>query len=592
MGALRQVFATIGKYLGQMAPRDRVLIGSLAVVAALALVLVATTTSRVTMVELLPGMGPEDQSRAQGALAEADIAYQMRSGRVFITPEKRMYALALLQQSGKMPANADTLYSNLLKSQNWMASKSQSDQLFIAALCEFLGGIITNFKGVERASVIIDAPEPVGMGLAFRRPTASVGVTMKAGRTVDKDMVDAIAAMVAGSRAGLLMTNVKVVDLRNGRQFTARADEDFAAGDYLELVAKIEARVQGKVRELIAYDPGAIVAVSAQVDNTRRRTSTEKFLPNSPGGGTISLPTKASTTTRNEASGGSGGGAEPGVTSNVAADVNQGGGGGNRTNSTNETSDESFQVSVGSTREEIVDPRGTPTRVNVMISLSREYVSHLVKMSKPAPAAGAAPAGAAIGGAAPASAEPTQAELEAAFRVEKLRLETDLTPLIKTVAMETTASTDPRVVVSMIPVPQGLVLAAGGALTQSALITGTGGGAMAGLSSQLLTGSTIKTGFLGLLALVALGMMVMLVRKSAKPQELPTAQEIVGLPPVLEAEDSIVGEADESQTAMVGIELGDEEVRVKKVLEQVQDMVKKNPGDAANLLKRWMNPDR
>jgi flagellar biosynthesis/type III secretory pathway M-ring protein FliF/YscJ len=592
MGAIRQVFSTIGKYLGELTGRDRLLIGALAAVAALALVLVALTTSRTTMVELLPGMGPEDQARAQGALSEADIAFEMRSGRVFVAPDKRMYAVALLQQSGKMPANAETLYSNLVKSQNWMASKSQSDQLFNAALCEFLGGVISNFKGVERASVVIDAPEPVGMGLAFRKPTASVGVTMKAGRQVDKELVDAIAAMVAGSRSGLAMTDVKVVDLRNGRQFTARGEDDFAAGDYLELVAKIEQRVQAKVRELIAYDPGAIVAVSAQVDNTRRRTSTEKFL--NPSSGTVSVPSKTSETEKKQSSGGSSPGAEPGVASNVAADVNQGGGSGNQTSNQDSDSTSEFKVAIGSTREEVVDPRGTPTRVNVMISLSREYISHLVKMSRPAPGGGAAGAGDAT--AAGAAAEPTQAELDLAFAGEKKRLETDLTPLIRTVAMESTASGEPRVVVSMIPVPQGMVLAAGGALAQGALLTGGGGGggggAMGGLTSQLLSGGAVKTGFLGLLAVVALGMMVMLVRKSSKPQELPTAQEIVGLPPVLETEDSVVGEADESQTAMVGIELGDEEVKVKKMLEQVQQMVKENPADAANLLKRWMNPDR
>ncbi|MBL0870165.1 MAG: hypothetical protein IBJ18_06255, partial [Phycisphaerales bacterium] len=105
---------------------------------------------------------------------------------------------------------------------------------------------------------------------------------------------------------------------------------------------------------------------------------------------------------------------------------------------------------------------------------------------------------------------------------------------------------------------------------------------------ELLSGSTIRTVALGGVALAAMGMMLMLVKRSAKPIELPTAQEVVGLPPALESQSDLVGEADEGAAAMVGIELDDEELKYKKMLEQVQDMVKKSPSDAAALLNRWV----
>lgn len=579
MGALRNALASIKKYLGQLNGRDRMLIGVLSVVAVMALVLVAILSSSPTKVELLPGMGPEDQTKAKDALSEADIAFEMRNGRVYVLPEKRMYAIAMLQQAGKLPANAETLFSNLLKNQNWMASKSQSDQLANAALCEFLGGVVGNFKGVERASVLIDAPEAVGMGLAYRKPTASVGILMKQGKALDKEMVDAVAALVAGAKAGLTMIDVKVIDLRNNRQFTARGEDDFSAGDYIELVSKTESRIQAKVRELIAYDPLAIVAVSAQVDNTRRKVNTEKFLPVGKGG-SVSVPIDTRTTEREERSSQGTGPAEPGVSSNVQADLSRSDGGvGNATSSTDNTTEERFRVAIGSEREEIFDPRGSPTRINVMISLSREYIASLAMMRKPAAGAG---------GAAAAPTAPTQQEIEGVFAEEKKRLESDLTPLIRTAAIETTSSSDPRVVVSMIPVPQGLAFA-GGSVAQAGLLLvgGGGGGGDGGLAGQLLSGGVVKTAVMGLLALVAMGVMLMLVRKGSRPQDLPTPEEIAGLPPVIDMKDGVVGEADESQSAMVGIELGDEEINTKRMLEQVQELVKKSPEDAAVLVKRW-----
>lgn len=587
MGALRNALDTIRKYLGQLTGRDQLLIGSLAAVVIMALVLVATLSSKATMVELLPDMGPEANAEARRGLDEAGIPYTAVNGKVMVKPDQRQMAIATLGQAGKLPANAATLFTNLLKSQNWMASKAQSDQLANAALCEFVGGVIGNFKGVERASVVIDAPEPVGMGLAVRRPTASVGVLMKPGKALDKEMVDAVAALVAGSKAGLDMTAVKVIDLRNNRQYTARPQDDFS-GDYMELVSKIENKIEQKVREAIAYDRYAIVAVTAQVDNTKRRVSTEKFMPK--GQGSVSLAIESNTKEKEDSTGTIKDAAGSGLQSNVTADIARDtAAAGTNTRNTDKTEDQKYRVGLGSEREEIVDPRGMPTKISVMISLSREYMAYLVKLRKPAPAAGAT---------ADAASEPTQQEIDAAFVAEKARLEKELTPLVKAAATENPAAAaqgveDPRVVVSMSPVPQGLALV-GGSMAQAGMLTlGTpnAGGGGGGVMSQFMSPEMLKPIFMGLLAVVALGMMMMLVRKSSRPQKLPTAEEIVGLPPVMEMKDTVVGEADESQQAMVGIELGDNEMKVKKMVEQVQEMVKKNPTDAIGLIKRWMTPE-
>lgn len=557
MNALRQVMATIQRYLGGLSSKDKILIGSLLSVAVMALLLSAAWSSRRTMVELLPGMGPEDQARAKATLEAADIAVQMTNGRVMVPAEQRLYSLAMLQQGGAMPEDTQTLFANLVSSQNWMASSKQSDQLATAALSQVLSAVIGNFRGVERATVMIDAPEVAGFGTAYRKPTASVGVVLKQGKSLDREMVEAIAAMIAGSKAGLAVSDVKVVDLRNGRQYSADKEEAFRAGDYLELVVKTEQRVQQKLIETIrVFDPLAVVAVSAQVDTAVRRTSSESFMPS--GNGTVSVATKTRSdtsqqqnTTRDDA-------AEPGVASNVTADLNRGTSGSQQVN-TKEQSEEDFQVKIGSKREEIVAPGGMPTRLAAMVSLSREYIANLVKMQKPATSGAAAAADAAT-----AVVEVTQAEIEAAFVREKERLEKDLLPLIQASIMGADSSTIPRVTVSLVPVPQAGLLMAGGGGVQAAGVLGGGGGAGSGLVGQLLTGGTIKTVALGLLAVVALGMMLVMVKKSATQRELPTAEQIVGLPPIIEAGEDVVGEADEGSTAMEGIELGESQIRTKK----------------------------
>ncbi|QKK09114.1 MAG: hypothetical protein HND58_13725 [Planctomycetota bacterium] len=52
--------------------------------------------------------------------------------------------------------------------------------------------------------------------------------------------------------------------------------------------------------------------------------------------------------------------------------------------------------------------------------------------------------------------------------------------------------------------------------------------------------------------------------------------------------DDMVGEADESESAMTGIEVGDDQVRARKLIEQVSEMVTSDPDSAASLIGRWV----
>jgi hypothetical protein len=145
-----------------------------------------------------------------------------------------------------------------------------------------------------------------------------------------------------------------------------------------------------------------------------------------------------------------------------------------------------------------------------------------------------------------------------------------------------------QVSVSMIPVD--LALASTGAA--GVLSGGGGGGSGSGGSLPLgLSVGLVENVLLGGMALLAMGMMVMMVKKTARKAELPTAEEIVGLPPALETKNDLIGEADESDSPMMGIEVDDAEVRTGKMLEQVNDFVKGSPDGAAKLLNRWITTE-
>ena len=82
-----------------------------------------------------------------------------------------------------------------------------------------------------------------------------------------------------------------------------------------------------------------------------------------------------------------------------------------------------------------------------------------------------------------------------------------------------------------------------------------------------------------------------MARKATRAGALPTAEELVGIPPALEPNSDVVGEADETETAMPGIEVDPQRLKTGKMLEEVGQLVKSNPHAAASVFNRWLSGD-
>ena len=114
---------------------------------------------------------------------------------------------------------------------------------------------------------------------------------------------------------------------------------------------------------------------------------------------------------------------------------------------------------------------------------------------------------------------------------------------------------------------------------------------MAATVSSLVGSGLVRQIVLAGLAAGAIGAMLLMVRKATRPLTLPTAEAIVGLPPTLSADSDVVGEANEGDTPMEGLELEEGQLAAKKKREQVIEMAKSRPQDAAAVLNRWMSPE-
>ncbi len=551
MEALRRAWQTITDALGKMTVSQRLLLASLGVIAVMVLFVVTQYAAQPRMVDLFAGAQGDQQQAAQ-ILQTSGIPAKVVNGALQVPPNRQSEALAALAQQGSLPGDTTLLFRNLIDSQGMHLSKQQNDQLYAIALQNELSRVITGFPGIRQASVLLDIPDARGLGRAVRTPTASATVFTSTGQALDQGTVDAVAELIAGARAGLNINRVRVIDGSSRRQRRPTDPNEVLPTTYLEHAMAVETMVQRKLDDLLAYIPGRTIAVTAQVDVTKVDSEVKRYFDLQQG--TVSLPMSESSDSVSQTNEPSG--IEAGARANVQASLSSGGGSGSGSEETNDQT--TFENHVGHKLDRISDPRGMPTLLAASINIPRSYVVSLMGL-----AADAEP--------------PTEPQILARFEQARTDIENSVKPHVKTSSEAGEVQGD--VVVSLIPVD--VPLAELGAQQAGMLAAG-------GPLGSLLGGNTLDTIVLGVLAVMSLGMMFMMVRRAGKREQMPTPEEVVGIPPQLSSPEDLIGEADESDLAIDGIEVDDNAMKNAKILEQVQSMVSEQPDSAAKLVGRWV----
>lgn len=587
MEVLKRTLSNIQRNLGQLNATHKLLIGSVVIVLLMTLFIVSQYTGKAAWDEVLPGRPAQELSAAAAKLNSLGFDAKVVGTSIHVPAGLGNQAFNALGEAGALPNEKAILFENILSKSNWMNSRQQNEQTYINALANELSARIADFKGIRSAQVFLDVPEPSGFGAQMRKPSASVTVTTDSGSPMTQAMVDAVAGFIAGSRAGLTIDRVTITDAANGRKRTATNEEDILPATYLEHAGVVEAQTREKLQEMLSYIPGVTVAVTAHVDVARSRAEVRTNMPEKQG--TISLRSKETEKTVSTTQPSSGG--SPGFDSNQAADINSGGGGKAGKSETTDTTTE-YVNHVGTRTETIIDPKGQATRVAISVVVPQGYVVRLIK----AAAAAAAPKDAAAATDDKKEVQPTDDEVNQRFAIEKKRIIDSIMPHVRAMTAQNLQGADETelkriatdsIDVAMVPVdvPANIQMTQAGLLGGLSLgSSGSGGGGI----TALLGGGLFDKAVLGMLSVAALFMMVMMVRKVGVRKEMPTAEELVGLPPTLDAESDVVGEAEEGDTAMSGIEVEEGEMQIKKILEQVEGIVEHDPEAAARLLNRWV----
>jgi len=563
MDQLRRAIATIQGQASKLTPSQKLLMMSLSVVLAMTMFIVSQYATDRTMVELMPGADATALTSAVDYLRVNDIEHEMRDGRPWVVPQRKFGVLAQLGENGSLPSDTSFMFNDMIEQGSWTDSSTQRKQYYTLALQNTLASIIAEMNGIRKAKVLIDAPEPTGLGMATRKPTASATVFPTTPGGLSQSAVDAIAGLIAGAVSGLDVGDVRVIDGLTNRQRRARGDEELAASDHFETVAKYEQRFREKILDSLVYIPGVIVSINASVDVRRVTSQEQRYFPSGEG----SVGMIASEQARDQQQQSARRGGESGVRPNTGLNLNQSGGAGE--SFTDNETDAAFENRFGSRTENVIDRRGMATRINATVNVPESYFIERWKRGQ-ADAAGAGD-----------DAMPTPAQLEPIVQTETERIRTAIEPLVDMTAED--GGEQGVVVVSM--TPDSREFAASEAMTAG---VGAIGGSGSGSGGGVLASGWIKNFALGGVALLAVVLMGLSLKKVGQPEELPTAEELVGLPPALRDNAEMIGEAGEADSNLTGIELSEEDLQSRKKFEQIASLVGERPGDAAYVLNKWI----
>ena len=96
-----------------------------------------------------------------------------------------------------------------------------------------------------------------------------------------------------------------------------------------------------------------------------------------------------------------------------------------------------------------------------------------------------------------------------------------------------------------------------------------------------------STGGMALLIVAAWGMMFLMVRKVGQNVSTTPDSTAVLEPTLLIDDVDVLGEVDDADVVLDGVEINNDEVRRKVMLDQIREAVQAHPEESASVLRRW-----
>lgn len=556
MERLRLLLSQIGAQLGVLTISQRIAIGLCAALVAGSLLWLMQWSTTPEMVPLVKqDFSFEQLDNAEKALG--GIRHERRGMRLYVRPADKHNALRLAHQADALPEGSLFDMESVVTDTNPFQAPDARAFAHNYAKGNELAKIISTSPVVAKASVMLNPVTKRRLGGTSDVPTASVTVTLVSGTEMTHEIVQGFARLVAGAVGGLKAFNVNIIDARTLRSYSLPDPEDAAGFDLLSMLKQREEHYRAKILSKLADIPGVQVAVTVELDMSKRVTQNVKHDLPQP-----KVETSSSTEQSSAAQS-----AEPGVQANLGQALSETSPG--QTRSTEKTSVEHFAPNISLT-ETIEHLPFATKKVTAAIGIPRSFILNVLRSQKP-----------------DATEDPKDDD-PAFMTVRDAQVARVRASVERIVMAKTADDVEVDVYPDMEWTSAGAVWSgtrAGAALAQQGV---------EGFDTFELVRTYGPQVGLATLAMVSLIMMMRMVRKSSElfvPHRRPGSElsELAeGEEPMLTVGQAPVGQAEASGSLLTGKEVDPETLRSQELGREVSKLVERNPAGAADLINRWV----
>ncbi|HVT82747.1 MAG TPA: hypothetical protein VHM90_19070 [Phycisphaerae bacterium] len=568
MELIRKYFVQIKSQLVGLTISQKLLIGLLAVVMVATIFFTVVWSAKPQMVPVIPqAMTAEDIAKAQATLATNKHQYQIVGDKILV-PADDLYAIrGELMTADALPKNLATAFAAMIREASPFTTDAMNTRAWNNALQMELTRWLQSFPYVQTGNVIVNMGQQSALGRPAIVSSAAVYIATKDGKDISSSQLMCIVEWVSGTVPGLKREDVRVIV--NGQQSHRGADSDTPVpGNLLEVKKQFEDELEKKLYRMFASMGEVKIAVNVDPDMSSKDLLKTIYDPTK----SVVKAKQVVSRTSDSTDGTGAPGGEAGFGSNVTASASEPAATGR--SSVAKTTDDHTEneVAIGSVVEKSHVPAATEWRgMSASISLPRSYFVSILKKRSGA-------------------GEPKDQKEEDKFVTDIINPE--LKRVVALAKNTIGAKADEQIQVDwyddMIVAPKPDVVVAA---------SGFGSG-IAGISQYA------KQGVLAVVALGVMGMMLMMVKRAvpAGAEDVDTGvffgaagrkgkkKNASGHDvETLEASDDVFGEANQGEAVLTGIELDDETLASRKMVDEVSTMIKENPENAAALVKRWMS---
>jgi flagellar M-ring protein FliF len=236
---------------------------------------------------LFSNLSAEDASGIVAKLQEKKIPYELSGGGGTISvPSGQVTEVRLEMASQGLPQGGGVGFE-IFDQKNLGATEFEQQLNYRRALQGELARTINSLEEIQQCRVHLAIPKDSLFVEEQKRPTASVTLKLKNGRTLRPDQIEGIGHLVASSVEGLSPADVMVVDSK-GNILSRKQDESRLGkmtASQVEYQTNLEKDMANRIQTMLEKVVGqgkAVVRVAAELDFSVMEKTEELYDPESP----------------------------------------------------------------------------------------------------------------------------------------------------------------------------------------------------------------------------------------------------------------------------------------------------------------------